>query len=163
MRKTGRLLAAAVLCLGISGTALAQDAALTSAEASTECTIHARTSDAVHAIVNEFGYEFAGFDALCARLAAENMGVFFSESFGLIGDRSFGLVMVRLYDRSTVTLGRGYSNSIAVSADTSEGFPEALLMRSINDSLAEIATNTEIYVESVHDEIATLRTVMGGQ
>ena len=160
MRKITIVLAAVGWCLGTSITALAQDAAV---EPASGCTIHSRTSDEVHAIVDEFGYDFAGYDALCARLDAENMGLFFSESYGEIGDRSLGLVMVRLYDRSTVTLGRGYSSSIALSADLGEDAPQALLMHAINVSLTEIATNPDTYVESVHTEIALFRTVMGGQ
>jgi hypothetical protein len=167
MRRIPLLLAAAGIWLGTGGTALAQEAQAQAeqvqAEQPSTCDITSRATPELNEVLARYGYGFASYDLLCARLADAGMGVSITESFGLVGDRSYGLVLIELYDRATVTYGSMNTTTVALSNDEPGHSADEALMQAIDTALESISENPERYVASVHDEIARLRIVMGGQ
>jgi hypothetical protein len=146
--------------VGLTCALMATAASAQTAVGTGKCSIFYDAPPALTQTVEANGFDFKGYDALCARMRRENVGVQVDASEGVLTERAFGWVNIRLYRRSTriASTLKQANTTLSRAADTPAA--RKVTWEALNSALAEIARDGEPFFVSLREEEARLKAVL---
>jgi hypothetical protein len=143
----------ALFLMGATIAAIASSSFARASDCSIVYTAAAQTSE----VIERHHFAFEGYDALCSALQTAHLKLDIDGDKGVLNDRAFAWVSVRLARESTTVTSDFASETTKIATPADDATASTLAMEAINDSLANIATEKDKYIQSVAAEEARLR------
>ncbi|WP_028967691.1 hypothetical protein [Sphingomonas phyllosphaerae] len=115
------------------------------------CSIGSSSDDEIGRLLDERGFDFAGYDRLCAFLREHGMKVQITARNGVLGGRAYGWAIVTFEDRRTGVRSDRYHTSTTIDGDADTPTARLAMWQSINHALADIAARPESMAEMADD------------
>jgi hypothetical protein len=125
-----------------------------------DCSITYTADTQISDMIEREHFSFEGYDELCSALQAAHLKVDIDDDKGVLNDRAFAWVSIRLARVSTSVTSDLYSTTTKITTPADEETASKATMDAINESLANIATEKDKYIQSVAAEEARLRAAL---
>lgn len=149
----------ALRVLFLTGASIAAIASPSLARAA-DCSITYSADDQIGDVIEREHFGFEGYDALCAALQAAHLKVVIEGDKGVLDDRAFAWVNIRLARKSTTVTSDFARQTTKIITPADDATASKAVMDAINESLENIATEKDKYIQSVAAEEARLRAAL---